>query len=268
MQSLVVNLDMADLLSNAGSLKLACTKAMRCMGLAAWQEEGQPHKHPSPATLSRSIFRVDVMLTSWRQTFWEELFDKSDGDSDPWIVLCSDGSSIGGRDWFITEEDTLLPSDAHLLFETRTTPASCNAISRNCLTPVCVGSGMADLPHKLAALVHQVRLDLGPTHRMQRYFRRVISYVSDMGTEHLLSGVPDVDLQKCTSELVNASGGLLQADSHDMQLPAIVRDHGIDLQPQASNGLRSALAAASFIARSIVQPRMDRHLLHAWFYQP
>lgn len=227
-------LDLSQHISDRADLKSVCEKARKYLTMLGPPGTPQPEVVvPSPATLSRSLFRIDVLLTCKRQEVWKERL-KTPG----WVILCSDSSGIGQKEWFLTEEDYMAESDSHLFFETKSNPASQHVVTRTCLTPVVLGSGLADLPHKLARLVHQVRLELGTRSAMEQYFGRVISYISDMGVEHSLVTVPNVDLDEAAQEVVQTSDGLLALSWPAIDRTQVIEDDSLDtLDSMASNGI-------------------------------
>ena len=77
------------------------------------------------------------------------------------------------------------------------------------LPPVVLGLGFAKLRHKLAALLHQFRLELGnDLDVIQAYCRSVLSICTDQGTEAGIFSVPSIDIHK---HLINEAKALSSA---------------------------------------------------------
>ena len=174
---------------------------------------------PSSATISRSLFRIDLLLIHSHQQWWQAQRKQQNGC---WIVLCSDASNICGKEWFITEHDILLKKDIDLLYDTKVSKTASQAIKRVVLTPACLGSGKAGVANKLKALLHQVRLDVGADDLVKLYFQSVLGFLSDLGTEHLLATAPHVDLKQSRQTSINQSAGLLQPFDGDIEMGTLV----------------------------------------------
>ena len=75
--------------------------------------------------------------------------------------------------------------------------------------PVVLGLGFAKLRHKLSALLHQLRLELGNNLKVLRaYCGSVISICTDQGTEAGIFSVPGIDLHQ---HLINEANALSKA---------------------------------------------------------
>lgn len=102
----------------------------------------------------------------------------------------------------------------------------------NIFPPIVLGVGYGKLRHKLAALLHQFRLEVGNSPRsLQQYCRNVISICSDQGTEAGLYSAPDLDFEvhlkneslALTDSCGKAGEGIL-ADLHVPDCPASQND--------------------------------------------
>ena len=63
------------------------------------------------------------------------------------------------------------------------------------MTPVVLGLGCSKFRHKLAALIHQMRVEVGnDVWKLARYCRSIVSFTTDMGVEAGLVDAPAIDL--------------------------------------------------------------------------
>ena len=63
-------------------------------------------------------------------------------------------------------------------------PNTSDVLSRHVLTPTVLGSGASGYAHKLANLLHSIRLDVGTSlEALASYLSSVVAVVTDMGAE-------------------------------------------------------------------------------------
>ena len=100
----------------------------------------------------------------------------------------------------------------------------------NIFPPVVLGLGHAKLRHKLAALIHQFRLELGnDVALLKRYCASIVSVCSDQGTESGIFSVPAIDL---AVHLRNEAAALSKDCGEAAPvLYALQMPHAITLQP-------------------------------------
>ena len=58
--------------------------------------------------------------------------------------------------------------------------------------PMCMGSRMADIVHKVAALLWMFFLDLGTSDLVRRWCLSTVSWTTDWGTESMLADIPNL----------------------------------------------------------------------------
>lgn len=85
--------------------------------------------------------------------------------------------------------------------------------SMTTLVPVALGVGCGKLRHKLSALLHILKLEVGVNvQRLKQYCRGVVSICTDSGTESLLAGAPQIDLE----DHIRREAELLAVDVSDV----------------------------------------------------
>ena len=118
------------------------------------------------------------MLMRHRQSQFET-------DRPRFYFLSTDASMQRGHDYLMSLEDSIAMEEASKLFK-RSLDA--NTFSRSNVLQTCVlptalvGAGHAALGPKFEAFVEALKLDVG-VGSMAAYARRVVSFVSDYGTE-------------------------------------------------------------------------------------
>ena len=155
---------------------------------------------PSPATLSRARLTVDCGYMRWCQKRVRQ----------PSLVvpfLLCDSSPQANKDWVLAECRLLTKEVAikvfravQLLFETKDESdptvdrAALFAIvdegcARHMYPPGAVGSRRASLLHKLHAVLHSMRLEMGSWAAVKAWASEVFSFTTDAGVEKGLAGV-------------------------------------------------------------------------------
>ena len=210
-------------MGNATKLKSVMQKV--CVFIAPPGEDGvletlqRATAVPSQPTMSRTLLRVEVLLaTAERHRFLAQAAMQADWWCSRWCTLCADATDVCGHEYFVAEEDCLSASSVDALLGPAG-PAKAASIKRTCFVPVTLGSGRTDLPHKLQALLHQVRIHRSASSYQQRnYFCHVIGFLSDMGVEHNLSSAPLPDLEAARLEAISDSGGMCQSGTTGMTI--------------------------------------------------
>lgn len=148
----------------------------------------------------------------------------------------------------------------------------------NIFPPIVLGLGYSKLRHKMAALLHQFRLEVGNDMQLlKKYTRSVISVCSDQGTEAGLFAVPDVDIalhlrneaQALTQDCGDAAEVLFQLQIPDGIDEAATSDAQETMLSRSTNDLQ---AAASLVNRMFpnciffpgIKHSMDNCLCDCW----
>ena len=185
-------------LRNAGNLKRSVHAALRfALGEGAdavIEEVGSAV--PSAATISRSLFIIDMLIMTMRRKWWADLA------GDFFVQLGSDASNQSGHEWYVQEEEVLLTTDAARLMDpTVPTETLATLLTRRVHIPTMLGSGSTTLAHKMQNMIHACRCEVGHD-RLDQYFSNVVGWCSDWGTEFGLPDVPRVDLARQSQQTV------------------------------------------------------------------
>ena len=121
----------------------------------------------------------------------------------------------------------------------------------NIMTPVALGLGCSKYRHKLAALLHQLRLEVGgDSRRLQRYCYSVVSICTDQGVEASLAFAPNVDLvHHLKAESAALAADLTAAAEGDCLLPLQICDD-IQTAPETTTALPEGQALATSSSNS------------------
>lgn len=145
----------------------------------------------------------------------------------------------------------------------------------NVFPPIVLGSAFSKLRHKLGALLHQFRLEIGNSvPSLKKYCRCIVSICTDQGTEAGNFFAPEIDwhlqLEHEAAELSKACGDS-KAVLYDLQMPSDIlpSDGRLAQSNPTDHGL---LAAASLVCRMFpnciffpgIKHSMDNCLNDCW----
>ncbi len=145
---------------------------------------------PSPSTVNRSQFLVDVAMMVRRQLEWTNR---------SLHYLFADASPQGGRDWLMSRQVEIDRShlvevwEAAMALERQEEPHTATTDACNCIltervslhlhAPVALGLGQMSVSHKCAALLHAMFLETPSWNALKTTLSNVVSVTTDMGTE-------------------------------------------------------------------------------------
>lgn len=174
---------------------------------------------PSAATISRSSYKLDTAHMLLRQQQWQSRYGDEDDSVPMWIVQLGFDASALKKEFFLCQEicqtseealhqwkasygklakleatalDEHLPESDELSDSDEPTPSK--TLEVRVLPPVTLGKGFTSTHHKVAGLLHMIKLEVGNQKNVESYCRSVVSLVSDQGTERGISNSCKINL--------------------------------------------------------------------------